>query len=91
MDGHYIPNKINHLISSEPNSLTININRNKKPFITRNRFEVLSTTEPIEADTIISNPDAIENNLEANNLQEKITHLPPPIIIKGLKDCMFTL
>jgi len=58
----------------------------KKIFISRNRFEVLSQTGPIEVDTITPNPDSDVNNSKAPTSQLKNAHLPPPIIIKGVKD-----
>jgi len=78
--------KRNHSSSSEPNSPTQTINKNKKLFISRNRFEVLSQTDPIEVDTITPNPDSDVNNSEAPTSQVKNAHLPPPIIIKGVND-----
>ncbi|KAL4107354.1 hypothetical protein QTP88_017713 [Uroleucon formosanum] len=80
--------KRNHSSSSEPNSPT-NIQKttkNKKIFTSRNRFEVLSQTESIEVDTIAFNPTFETNDPESNPQQEKITHLPPPIMVKGVLD-----
>ncbi|KAL4104596.1 hypothetical protein QTP88_019890 [Uroleucon formosanum] len=80
--------KRNHSSSSEPNSPT-NIQKttkNKKIFTSRNRFEVLSQTESIEVDTIAFNPTSETNDPESNPQQEKITHLPPPIMVKGVLD-----
>lgn len=72
--------------SSEPNSPNQNTNRLKKIFISRNRFEVLSQTETIEVDTKTPNPGPEVNNPEAHTSQVKSANLPPPIIIKGIKD-----
>lgn len=78
--------KRNHSSSSEPSSPTQNSIRHKKLFISRNRFEVLSQTESIEVDTITPNPDSDVNNSEAHTSQVKSAFLPPPIIVKGIKD-----
>lgn len=60
---------------------------NKKLFISKNRFEALTQTEPIDIDAHTSNdtPETA-NNAEANPRPERTTHLPPPIIVKGTKD-----
>ena len=81
--------KRNHSSSSEPNS-PINIQqkttKNKKIFTSRNRFEVLSQTESIEVDITAFNPTSNINDSESNPQQEKTTHLPPPIMVKGVLD-----
>jgi len=59
--------------------------KNKKIFTTRNRFEVVSQTESIEANSTASNPTAEIKNPEANSQQEKMTHLPLPIMVKGIQ------
>jgi hypothetical protein len=43
-------------------------------------------TEAIEVDTITPNPDPDVSNPEAHTSQVKSTNLPPPIIVKGIKD-----
>lgn len=78
--------KRNRSSSSEPSSPTQNTNRHKKLFISRNRFDVLSQTEAIEVDTITPNPDPNVSNPEERTSQVKSTNLPPPIIVKGIKD-----
>jgi len=80
--------KRNHSSSSEPNSPT-NIQKttkNKKIFTSRNQFEVLSQPESIEVDTTAFNPTSETNDPESNPQQENITHLPPPIMVKGVLD-----
>lgn len=47
---------------------------------------MLSQTESIEVDTITPNPDSDVNNSEAHTSQVKSAFLPPPIIVKGIKD-----
>ncbi|KAE9538150.1 hypothetical protein AGLY_006122 [Aphis glycines] len=78
--------KRNRSSSSEPSSPTQNTNRHKKLFISRNRFDVLSQTDTIEVDTITPNPDPDVSNPEAHTSPVKSTNLPPPIIVKGIKD-----
>lgn len=51
-----------------------------------NRFEVLSQTESIEFDITAFNPTSKTNDPESNLQQEKITHLSPPIMVKGVLD-----
>lgn len=58
----------------------------KKLFTSRNRFEVLSQTESIEVDTTAFNPTSNINDSESNPQQEKTTHLPPSIMVKGVLD-----
>jgi len=57
--------------SSEPNSPTQKTLRLKKLFISRNRFEVSSRTDPIEVDTITPNLDSDVNNSETPTPQVK--------------------
>ncbi|KAL4113122.1 hypothetical protein QTP88_016805 [Uroleucon formosanum] len=79
-------NKRNHSDSSEPKSPvpTLNKKHNNKLFITANRYEVLTQTEP--ADPII--PDshhASYSRPETSNIVNQIKP-PPPIFIKGIID-----
>lgn len=41
--------------------------------------------EPIEVDTITQNSNADKNN-KVHTQQEKLAHLPLPIMVKGVKD-----
>jgi len=78
-----------HSSSSEPNSPSFiqNKTKNKKLFISKNRFEALTHTEPInlEEHTPNDTPET-SNNAETNPQPERNAHLPPPIIVKGIKD-----
>lgn len=78
-----------HSNSSEPSSPNPSQNKtkNKKLFISKNRFEALTQLEPTDIDAHASNDTSVTtNNAKANPQPERTTHLPPPIIVKGTKD-----
>lgn len=76
--------KRNHSDSSEPKSPdpTLNKKKNNKLFITANRYEVLTPTEPVKP--IILDPNQASYSApETSNFVNQIKP-PPPIFVKGI-------
>jgi hypothetical protein len=77
-------NKINLSDSSEPRSPDHLVNKNKKLFITRNRYESLQA-EPLITQNSIADND-IQNSTSETPNSVNPTKPPPPIFVKGIQN-----
>jgi len=80
----HLPNKRNLSDSSEPSSPDNHVNKNKKLFITKNRYESLQD-EPLITQNSIADDD-IQNSTSETPNSVNPTKPPPPIFVKGIRN-----
>jgi hypothetical protein len=79
-----LPNKRNLSDSSEPRSPDHLVNKNKKLFITKNRYESLQAETLIKQNSIADN--GIQNSTSETPNSVNPTKPPPPIFVKGIQN-----